>query len=93
MSSTNSKLGRNIVWTVVVLLAILHQDFWLWGDKTLLFGFLPIGLAYHIGFSIAAGLTWAFAVKFAWPAHIEEWASEFESKRGASAPVQRGGTH
>ena len=32
----------------VVLLYLLHQDFWFWRDaRPLVFGFLPIGLFYH----------------------------------------------
>ncbi len=57
-----------------VALAILHQDIWWWADKTLVFGFLPIGLAYHALYSILASLLWAAAVVWAWPAHIEQWA-------------------
>jgi len=57
-------------------LAILHQDFWWWGDRSLLLGFLPIGLAYHAGFSVAAGVLWALACRWAWPDAIEEWAEE-----------------
>jgi len=52
---------------------VLHQDFWNW-DKAepLVFGFVPIGLAYHAAYSIAAAvLMWIF-VKFAWPAHLEK---------------------
>ena len=70
---------RNVVWIIVVLLAILHQDFWWWDDRTLVFGFMPIGLFYHALFSLACGVTWWLAVKFAWPEHIEEWADEFET--------------
>ncbi len=65
-----------VVWGLVILLAILHQDFWLWDNRTLVFGFLPIGLFYHAIFSIACATVWAMAVKFAWPSHLEEWADE-----------------
>ena len=65
-----------LVWALVVAIAILHYDFWYWDDRTLLFGFLPIGLAYHAGFSLVAGLVWMMAVKFCWPAHIEQWADQ-----------------
>ncbi|MHC4910473.1 MAG: DUF3311 domain-containing protein [Planctomycetota bacterium] len=68
----------------IIALAILHQDLWLWENRTLVFGFLPIGLAYHAGFSIAAATLWLLTVKFAWPAHIEEWADE-TSDEGANA--------
>lgn len=62
--------------TLLTLLTLavyaLHQDFWNW-DKAepLLFGFVPIGLAYHAAYSLAAAaLMWIF-VKFAWPKHLE----------------------
>ena len=64
-----------IVWVIVALMAFLHWDFWYWDDRTLLFGFLPIGLAYQAGFSIAAALVWTAAVRYAWPTELEEWAS------------------
>ena len=64
------------VWIIFVLLFILHQDVWYWDDRTLVFGFMPIGLAYHAGFSIAAALLWAAAIKWAWPSDIEAWASD-----------------
>ena len=37
---------------------VLHQDFWNWKKaEPLVFGFLPIGLAYHAGYSILAAVT------------------------------------
>jgi len=69
---------QKVVWMLVVLLFVLHQDFWFWDDRTPVFGFLPIGLFYHAMFSLAAAGVWALAVKFAWPDHIEAWADEFE---------------
>ncbi len=69
-----------VVWGIVLVLAIIHQDFWYWDDRTLVFGFLPIGLFYHALLSVACAVTWALAVKFAWPHHIEEWADEFENE-------------
>lgn len=56
---------------VVVAVLILHQDFWLWTDKTLVFGFLPIGLAYHALYSLVAALTMWLLVRYAWPHEIE----------------------
>lgn len=57
-------------------LAALHHDFWLWDNDAPVFGFLPIGLAYHAVFSIAAACLWAMALKFAWPTQLEQWADE-----------------
>lgn len=63
---------RGLVYGLIVLLAVLHQDFWWWDDSdTLVFGFVPVGLAYHAGLSLAAGLLWALAVKFCWPADVD----------------------
>ena len=67
---------NRVAWGLVILLGILHYDFWYWGDQTLVFGFLPIGLGFHAAFSVAAAIAWALVVKFAWPTHLEEWADE-----------------
>jgi hypothetical protein len=59
-----------VVW--VLIIAALHHDIWNWKDKTLVFGFLPMGLAYHIGYALMASFTMFLLVKFAWPSHLEE---------------------
>jgi hypothetical protein len=61
---------------VFIVLAILHQDFWNWENTSLVLGFVPVGLAYHAGYSIAAAIFWFFVSKFAWPSRIEAWADE-----------------
>ncbi len=58
---------KQFVWCLVILLAIVHQDVWFWNDSTLVFGFMPIGLLFHAGISLAAGITWFLATKFCWP--------------------------
>lgn len=63
---------RWLLTVVVIVVALLHQDFWNWTNKTLVFGFLPIGLAYHIGFTFLASATMALLVRYAWPTHLEE---------------------
>ena len=67
---------RSAIWIAALLLLVLHQDIWYWDDRTMVMGFMPIGLFYHALFSLAAGALWAFAVRFAWPDHIEQWADE-----------------
>ncbi len=63
---------RGLVYGLIILLAVLHQDFWWWDDSdTLVFGFVPVGLAYHAAVSLAAGVLWALAVKFCWPAGVD----------------------
>jgi hypothetical protein len=62
---------------VAVWLAMMavHQDFWNWRDATLVFGFVPVGLAYHLGYSILASVVMAVLVRRAWPAHLEALAA------------------
>lgn len=69
---------RKLVWILVLILLVIHQDFWFRDDRSLVFGFMPIGLAYHALFSIAAACVWTMAVKFAWPTRVENWAARDE---------------
>ena len=66
---------------LIVLLFILHQDFWLWDSRRIVCGFLPIGLAYHLGFSFAAAAVWALALETLWPSRWEAWADEVDEEK------------
>lgn len=82
---------KYVVWGLVVLLIILHQDVWLWENDTLVAGFMPMTLLYHACISLAAGATWFLATKFAWPTILEDAdgddapVSEAVSAEGADA--------
>jgi len=65
---------RKLVIVLAVLLAILHQDFWLWDSKVLILGFLPIGLAYHVLYSLMAACLSLLAIKYWWPREEAEVA-------------------
>ncbi len=67
-----------IVIAVLIIFAVLHQDFWFWDDGTLVMGFMPVGLFYHALYSLVAATFWCLMVKYAWPSHIERWAEEDE---------------
>ncbi|MFM2161758.1 MAG: hypothetical protein RLZZ383_1270 [Pseudomonadota bacterium] len=56
----------------VVVLALLHQDVWWWADPTLVAGAVPIGLAWHVGYALAAAALWAAVGRWAWPS--SPWA-------------------
>ena len=58
---------------VIVAVYLLHQDVWLWRQaRPLVFGFLPVGLAYHAAYCAAvAALMWALT-RFAWPSYLED---------------------
>ena len=57
---------------LIVALYLLHQDFWFWNSsRPLMFGFLPIGLSYHLIYTLViSGVMWLL-VRLAWPAHLE----------------------
>ncbi len=67
---------KKVIWLLVAALFVLHQDYWWWDSRALVLGFMPIGLFYHACFSLAAGVVWLAAVKFAWPTQVERWADE-----------------
>lgn len=80
--------AARVVWFLVAVLTVLHFDFWWWDDDTLLFGYLPIGLASQGVISLVAAILWASAVRFAWPAWIEDWADDVQPEE---EPQRRGG--
>lgn len=56
----------------IVVLYVLHQDVWFWETaRPLAFGFLPVGLAYHGLYCLAAALLMWALTTFAWPSHLE----------------------
>jgi Protein of unknown function (DUF3311) len=78
------RLVHLLLAAAIAALYVLHQDIWFWRSATpLVFGFLPIGLAYHGAYCIAASaLMWAIT-RLAWPAHLESAQSSFSSARAA----------
>ncbi|HJR61372.1 MAG TPA: hypothetical protein VJ813_18320 [Vicinamibacterales bacterium] len=65
-------MNRLLLVIVVVALYLLHQDFWLWREaRPLMFGFLPVGLAYHAGYCLAVALLMWTLTRVAWPVHLE----------------------
>jgi hypothetical protein len=66
-------VNRWILAFIIAFLYALHQDFWLWRTaRPLVFGFLPVGLAYHAAFTLAAAALMGVLVRVAWPSHLEE---------------------
>ena len=56
---------------LILVVFLLHQDFWNWQDGASVFGFLPVGLAYHAIYCVGAAGLLAVLVKFAWPAELD----------------------
>jgi hypothetical protein len=76
MVSKSYLRNRRVMWILFAVLLVLHHDWWFWNDGRLLFGFLPIGLGYHMLLSIAAGALWGWAALYAWPEEIEAAIAE-----------------
>ena len=66
-------MKRSLLAVAIIALYLLHQDFWFWRAATpIVFGFLPIGLFYHLCYTLVISiLMWAL-VKYAWPSHLED---------------------
>ncbi|MDG2219975.1 MAG: DUF3311 domain-containing protein [Rubripirellula sp.] len=74
-ASQTTRSGPLIITLLVVLLLIAHQDNWFWTDDTLVLGFMPIGLFWHVCISLAAAGTWWLATRIAWPFDDQETSS------------------
>ena len=63
---------KNALLTLMVAsVFVLHQDTWNWTNKTLLFGMMPIGLAYHAGYALLCVATMFILVRSAWPKGLD----------------------
>lgn len=75
-----------LIAVAVVAMIVAHQDFWLWNDRTLVFGFVPIGLLYHGLFSLTASLLMVVLVRHAWPSELEQIEAEEKKSTAAGDP-------
>ena len=66
--SSKSNSARMWVWIAILALFVLHQDFWFWDRyEPLVFGFMPIGMAWHGLLSILTSIVCFFATKHCFP--------------------------
>lgn len=80
------KLKTCLLTALVAAIYLLHQDFWNWKKaEPLVFGFLPIGLAYQAGYSILAAVMMAVLVSAVWPKHLENVEPDAEDPKGNRA--------
>ena len=68
----SQRLPATLLTILVGAVYALHQDIWLWrAPRPLVFGFLPVGLAYHAAYCLlVALLMWAMVI-IAWPSHLD----------------------
>jgi presenilin-like A22 family membrane protease len=67
----NNRFVRWILYIALVVLFLLHNDFWFWDNPKVVLG-LPIGLIYHIGFCVAATILMALMVNRVSPHHLRD---------------------
>ena len=70
---------RKEVWLggLVALLFAAHQDFWFREvAHPLVFGFLPIGLFFHVLLCVAIAGLMTVVVRYAWPVELERAVEE-----------------
>jgi hypothetical protein len=77
---------RILLFVAIAAVYLLHQDAWFWNTaRPLVFGILPMGLAYHAAYCLlAAAMMWVLT-KTAWPAHLDDR----EERSGAKGPRER----
>jgi hypothetical protein len=72
-------MKRFLLGLTVVAFYLLHQDFWFWNTvDPMFFGFLPVGLFYHLCYTLAVSVLMWLLVKHAWPVQLEKSAGEQE---------------
>jgi len=85
-------MKRSLLVVAIIALYLLHQDFWFWRTAApVVFGFLPIGLFYHVCYTLAiSGLMWLL-VRYAWPWHLEEEVDPEAINPQSQSPNPRSG--
>ena len=57
----------------IITIYLLHQDVWFWRTaRPLVFGFLPIGLAYHALYCVVVAILMWVLTAVAWPSHLDQ---------------------
>lgn len=83
---------RRWLWGLLLLAVfLLHQDWWNWARaRPLVWGVLPVGLAYHAVYALGCAGVMALLVRFAWPRDLDSAARA--TRAGSGANKCRGGT-
>ncbi len=80
-------MKRSSLVIIVIAFYLLHQDFYFWREsEPLVFGVLPIGLFYHLCYTLAVSLVMWMLVKYAWPHRLEESAGDSPGFSRSPAP-------
>ena len=79
---------RQVVYLALAVLWLTHTDIWYWNDASIVLG-LPIGVTYHVVWSLAVSVVFWLAVKYAWPDELE---TQIEAVANAGATGGAGST-
>ena len=71
---------------LILILFVIHQDFWNWGVTERSIGGLPQGFVFQVGLSIAAAFSWLIVTMIAWPK--DDWAETQNHKEKQNQPDQ-----
>lgn len=58
-------------WLLIPILLLLHQDYWLWEETELIWGFIPAGFFSHLCISVLASVSWLLICIFHWPKFVD----------------------
>ena len=63
---------RVLLSVAIAVVYLLHQDVWFWRTaRPLVLGILPVGLAYHAVYCLAAAVLMWVVTTIAWPAYLD----------------------
>jgi len=83
-------MKRFLLIIAVTALYLLHQDLWFWrASRPLILGFLPIGLFYHVCYTLVISVLMWMLIKHAWPSHLEEVGQEATNPQSVSQSIGR----
>ena len=81
--------GAKLAWGLVLLVTLLRFDLWNWDSTDVVFGLMPVGLAWQAGISLAAAAAWALMMRIGWPAEVEDWAAQPSKLRAEESEAGR----
>jgi hypothetical protein len=65
-------MRKGLILGLLLALVVLHEDWWWRYDhRTVVLGFLPVSLAWHMGISILASVCWGLVCRHAWPRDVD----------------------
>ena len=60
---------KYVAYGLLLLLYVLHTDVWYWNDPRIVLG-LPIGITYHVLWTLAVTAAFGLLVRQAWPREL-----------------------